>query len=98
MPLNDETLNAKEANSKKKDSLKDGSSESFDGDFVCVISRASGGGGSGPDCGSLCTALQKSVSCTSAHGKSSLPFYNSYNTVLPICFVAVLFITFSNGI
>ena len=31
------------------------------------------------------------------HMESSHPFYNSYSTVLPICFVAVRFITFSNG-
>ena len=62
-------MSAKEVNSKKRDGLNDGSSESFDGDFVCGTSGASGGGGSGPDCGSLCTPLQKSVSCTSAHGK-----------------------------
>ena len=67
--LNDETVRAKEANSKKKDSLNDGSSESLDGDFVRGTSWTSGGGGSGPDCGSLCSTLQKSVSCTLAHGK-----------------------------
>ena len=31
------------------------------------------------------------------HMETSHPFYDSYSTVSPICFVAVLFITFSNG-